>query len=298
MERYGALGDLTKKTIQIEFLIDDSKAENIAKKLISEFDKRKGIFQNNHPQEYVLPRKITEGSREHALFLTYVMSINYMTGSEQLWKKSRAAYALFPERFYPDQILKTNPHIVENFVKYLGASQYVTGAKTWAKVSKILADNYENDPRNITKEPLRIQDIQNRLKPFPYLRGTKLSNQYIRVMGEAGLFKIKNPNQLNIPIDKQVARFTIYTGILKLISKRFVGSLSEDPFKELLEEVWKNAVKPKSVAPWKLHSPICTVESTLCADRGCKRCPVDSYCEKKRKGISFKEDAVFWSATK
>ncbi len=289
---------LTKKTIQIEFLVDDSKAENIAEKLISEFDKRSGIFQNSHPPEYILPRKMTEGSREHALFLTYVMSINYLTDSEQLWKKSRAAYALFPERFQPDKILKANPQTVENFVKYLGASQYVTGAKTWIKISKILADNYQNDPRNITKEPLRIQDIQHRLKPFPYLRGSKLSNQYIRVMGEAGLFKIKNPTQLNVPIDKQVARFAIQTGTLKLISKRFVGSLSEGPFKEMLEEVWKNAVKGKAVAPWKLHSPICAVESSLCTERACKRCPVDHYCEKKRKGISFKEDTVFWSTAK
>ncbi len=289
---------LTKKTIQIEFLIDDLKAESIASKLVAEFENRKGIFQNSHLPEYILPRKMVEGSRDHALFLTYVMSINYMTGSEQLWKKSRAAYTLFPERFRPEKILKSNPSTVETFLKYLGATQYVIGAKTWIKISKILVDNYENDPRNITKETLRIQDIQHRLKPFPYLRGEKLSNHYIRVMGEAGLFKIKNPNQLNIPIDRQIARFTIYTGILKLLSKRFAASVNEDPFKELLEEVWKNAVKPKAAAPWKLHAPICTIESKLCAGKTCKNCIVDHYCEKKRKGIIFKEDAIFWSMTR
>ncbi len=286
---------VTKRTFQIEFLIDDSKAEIIANIVFSEFEKQKEQSRDS-PSQNLLPTNISKGSREHALFLTYVMSINYMSDSTQLWKKARAAYMLFPERFLPDRILKSKPQTLESFVRYLGARQYAIGAKTWSKISKVLLDSYEGDPRNIAKGPLRIQDIQNRLKRFPYLRGSKLSKQYIRAMGQAGLFDVKNLNQLNIPVDKQVARFTICTGTLKLASKRFTGYLDEDPIKDLLESVWRNAVKGHgSSAPWMLHEPICLIESTLCSSRKCKQCPIESSCEKRRRGLTLKENVVFWS---
>jgi len=289
---------LAKKIVQIEFFIDELKAEKIANKLLTEFYNHKGIFESCSPPEYVLPRKMTEGSREHALFLTYVISINYMTDSAQLWKKSRGAYALFPERFTPEKILKSSSQTVETFVKYLGARNYVNAAKTWIKISKMLAENYHGDPRNITKETLKITDIQKRLKLFPCLRGSKLSNFYIRVMGETGLFKIKNLSQLNIPVDKQVARFTICSGVLKLVSKHFVGCAHEEPLRELLEEVWRNAAKTLGSAPWKLHEPIRIIESTMCDHKKCKQCPVEDHCEKKKQGIATKENTIFWRKTR
>jgi hypothetical protein len=40
-------------------------------------------------------------------------------------------------------------------------------------------------------------------------------------MGETGLFKVKDLYELDIPVDKQIARFTIYTGVLKLEAASF-----------------------------------------------------------------------------
>ena len=113
-------------------------------------------------------------------------------------------------------------------------------------------------------------------------------------MGEAGLFKIKNLNQLNIPIDRQIAQFTLISGVLKLQSKNFAGSANEDPLKDLIEEAWRNAAKALDTAPWKLYDPIGLIESSLCNTKKCKLCPVDDHCEKKRKGIAFKENVLFW----
>ncbi|MEM4727854.1 MAG: hypothetical protein QXD04_06360, partial [Candidatus Bathyarchaeia archaeon] len=42
--------------------------------------------------EYQLPRNLLAGSREHALYLTYVISIDYMTDAEKLWRRARGAY--------------------------------------------------------------------------------------------------------------------------------------------------------------------------------------------------------------
>jgi len=282
-----------KKTVKTEFTIDDLKAIKIAGRLFNEFYNRLGFFRDYSMPVYVLPRNLKEGTREHALFLTYVISIDYMTDAVKLWKKSRGAYELYPERFVPQKILKVSPRSVETFVKKLGARYYTNAAKTWIKISQTLIDKYNEDPRNLTKEPLEIAGVKKRLKDFPFLRGNKLSNFYIRAMGETGLFKVKNLGELDIPVDKQVARFTIYTGVLKLLDKQFVGCAQENPLRDLIEEAWRHAAQTLGTAPWKLDEPIWTIGSKLCSGRKCGKCPVEDLCS-KTKGVTFKENTVVW----
>lgn len=282
-----------KRTIKTQFEIDDSKALKIAGRLFDDFYGKKGFFKDKPMPEYVLPRNLREGTKQHVLYLTYVVSIDYMVDAEKLWKKSRGAYELHPERFTSEKILKVSQRSVELFVKKLGARYYRNAAKTWKKISEILLETYDGDPRNITLEPIDIAEVKKRLKAFPYLRGNKLSNFYIRVMGETGLFKLKNLNELDIPVDKQVARFTIYTGVLNLLSVSFVGCSQDEPLRGLIEEAWRNAAKALDTAPWKLDEPIWTTGSKLCSGKKCGQCQVEDLCD-KTKGITFKENTVIW----
>jgi len=154
-----------KREIIIEFKIDDSKALEIAKVLFDQFYNRKGFFKNTPMPEYVLPRNLEEGTKEHALYLTFVISIDYMTDAEKLWKKARGMYELYPERFKPKKILELSQRSVESIVKKLGARFYKNGANTWKTISRILLEKYEGDPRNITSEPM---DIKNSVISIPY----------------------------------------------------------------------------------------------------------------------------------
>lgn len=281
------------KTVKTEFKIDEEKAVKIGSKLYSEFYSHKGVFEKYSMPEYVLPKNLKQGSKEHALWLTYVVSIDYMTDAERLWRKSRSAYEDCADRFNPEWILKVDPEIVESFVRSLGARFWSTAAKIWNELSKVLLDKYSGDPRTITPQPLTVDEIKKRVKELPSLRGPKLSNFYIRAMAEQGLFKVQNLNELDIPVDKQVARFTIYTGVLKLLSEQFVGCAQDKPLRGLIEEAWRNAAKSLSVAPWKLDEPIWTTGSKLCSGRKCSQCPVEDLCD-KTKGITFKENTVIW----
>lgn len=285
-----------RRKFEVKFAVDNSKACKIAERLVDQFYGRKGVFKNYSMPEYILPRNLKEGSKAHALFLTYAISIDYMTDAEKLWRNSRGAYELHPERFTPEEILQLSPRTVETFVKKLGARFYSNAAKTWIKISKLLVDRYDGDPRNITNEPLEIAEIKKRLQAFPYLRGNKLSNFYIRAMGETGLFNVKNLNELDIPVDKQVARFTIYTGVVKLLSEYFQGCVHEPPLRGLIEEIWRNAAKKLGTSPWKLDEPIWTIGSKLCSGRNCGKCPVKDLCG-QTKGIVFKENTAVWRRT-
>lgn len=285
-----------KKASEAEFKIDKAKAMKIGEKLTHESSENNGLVKKSSLLEHALPRNLKKGSKEHALFLTYVISIDYLIDSEKLWKKSRTAYELFPERFTPQKILNIGLRSVQAFVKALGARFTLAAAEIWISLSQVLVEKYSGDPRNIAPQPLTIEEIRKRIMELPSLRGPKMSNYYIRMMSEQGLFKIKNLNELEIPVDKQLAKFTISTGILKLLSDQFTGCVHDEPLKSLIEEAWSEAAKTLSTAPWKLEQPIVTIMSEFCSDRKCAQCPIQSLCD-KTKGVKFKDNTVIWRKT-
>ena len=275
-----------------QFGVDEGKAVEVARVLLDLI--MQGHWLVSMP-EYRLPRNLQAGSREHALYLTYVISIDYMTDAEKLWQKARGAYELYPERFTSEKILAVSDRTLQVFLRRLGARFGSYAAKTWKKISAVLMEKYGGDPRNITAQPSTIKEIKEKLVDFPYLRGSKLANFYIRVMGETELFKVKDLNELDVPLDKQIARFTVYTGVLKLKSGKFQGCASDDPLRSLIQEAWRNAAKTLGTAPWKLDEPMWNIGSKLCTYRKCKQCPVENLCN-KTKGITFKENMVMWEA--
>ncbi len=281
------------RTFKTKIEIDPGKATLIAQRLYNQFYNRTGFFASYDMPEYILPENLEHGSKEHGLYLTYVISIDYMTDAERLWRRSRGTYQLYPEMFCPEKILSLGKDTVRNLVKRLGGRYPVTGADTWKKVSRKLLYKYDGDPRNLTKEPSTIKEIRQRLDEFPYLRGNKLSNFYIRAMGETGLFKITNLHELDIPVDIQVARFTIYTGVLKLLSDSFEGCVHKNPLRGLIEEAWRNSARKIGTSPWKLDEPIWTVGSKLCSKRQCSPCPVKDLCN-KTKGVKFSNAIAIW----
>jgi endonuclease III len=285
-----------KKASAAEFKIEKTKAVKIGEKLLDESSENNGVLKKSPLLEHALPRNLKKGSKEHALFLTYVISIDYLIDPEKLWKKSKTAYELFPERFTPQKILKIGMRSVQAFVKALGARFTLSAAEIWISLSQVLMEKYSGDPRNITPQPSTVEEIKKRIMELPSLRGPKMSNYYIRMMGEQDLFKIKNLNELEIPVDKQVAKFTMCTGILKLVSDQFTGCIHDEPLRNLIEEAWRDAAKTLSTAPWKLEQPIVTTISKFCSNKKCEQCPIENLCD-KTKGIKFKNNTVTWRKT-
>lgn len=281
------------KSYTVRFDVDSVKATKIGVVLLDQFYYNKGFFKGYKMPEYILPSNMEQGSKEHALWLTFVISIDYMTDAVKLWNRSREEYVYSPESFSPAWILELSESQLRTLIKRIGGRYPSTGAKTWKKISCILLDEYDGDPRNITRTPSTIGEIKAKIDVLPYLRGKKLSNFYLRAMGETGLFKISDFSELDIPVDIQVARFTIYTGVLKLLSESFRGCVHEDPLRGLIEGTWRDAAMELGTYPWKLDEPIWTIGSKLCSKRKCSQCPIESLCD-KTKGIRFTNAIAFW----
>jgi len=282
-----------KVTHSVEFNIDEAKATAIGKTILDQFYNKRGFFQGYEMPEYILPPNLEKSSREHALYLTYVISVDYMVNAVKLWNNSREEYYAYPEHFQPESILRMGDQSLTTIVRRVGARFPSTGARAWKAISKILLERYDGDPRRITETPQPIKSIKAKIADFPHLKGNKLSNFYLRAMGENQLLKITNFNELDIPVDIQVARFTIYTGVLGLEHGTFRGCVHEEPLRNLIEETWRDAAHNLGTYPWKLDEPIWTIGSKLCSKKKCGQCPVKQYCD-KMFDVRFENAVASW----
>jgi len=263
-----------------EFFQNVDRASEIAKTLYYQFKNRTGFFEGYSMPEYELPTGLSKASREYALYLTYVIAIDYQTDAVKLWSRARSLYEKEPELFEPETIVSLDRNYLTSVTRSLGARYPANGADGWKRISEILLRQYGGDPRHITNVPLSLSELRRRLQAFPYLRGKKLINFYMRAMGEDGLFRITDFDELSVAVDIQVARVTFYTGVLR-VNGSYSGCIHHEPIRPLIEEVWSRAAKKISVPAWYLDEPLWSVGSKLCSKNNCTRCPVEGLCAKK-----------------
>jgi len=270
----------------IKFIPDIEKASRIAKVLYSQFYTKTGFFENYEMPEYVPPEGLSRQSKEYALYLTYVISIDFQTDAVKLWDRSREFFEREPHFFDPEVIAAADQGTLRHIARSLGA-RYPNGAASgWRKISQILLDKYDGDPQNITPRVMKLSEVRKRLSEFPYLRGKKLNNFYIRAMGENGLFKIEDFDELSVAVDIQVARITFYTGVVN-VDRSFYGCIHNEPIRPVIEDIWSQATKRLGIPAWYIDEPLWSIGSKLCSKRNCGHCPIRELCE-KRFTVKFK----------
>ena len=117
---------MEKVEIVTRFVLDSERAAKIASILYPLFIGRKGIFKGYQMPEWVLPRGVKPGSKEHALYLTYVIAVDFGVDAEALWKNARGKYELYPEYFDPEYLLKISPTTITRVLRDL-TIRYVRG---------------------------------------------------------------------------------------------------------------------------------------------------------------------------
>lgn len=287
----------TEKTkgnvLPANIILDVKRAENIGIVLFHDFQNKTGYFTGYVMPEYSYPKNIKEGSLEQALYFTYVISVDKQTNAVKLWRNAGRVFEKHPEYFDPKFIVNAESSFLYSLLKSLGARYANKGAQTWKTVSEILLKFYNGDPRNITPKPMTVKEAKSLIQTFPELKGKKLSNLYLRVMGENGLFKLSNLKELDIPVDIQVARFTVFTGCLNLKSGILSGSVNEPPIQTSIEQVWREAAKAIDIAPWQIDEPMWTIGSNLCSSQNCHPCPVKEICL-RNFDATISSNRLFW----
>ena len=283
---------------------DVEKATKIASTLYDQFSRRTGFFEGYESLVYVISSPAAAGaadpgSNQLALYLTYVVAtIDYQTDVDRLLEQAKVEYQRNPEMFTPEGVIKSYPNILERFVRSLGSRYPSNGAWAWKKISEILLRDYQGTPLNLTKDPVTVSTLRQKIARFPHLKRRKLSNFYIRLMFEKGFFKIVDPENIPVVPDIQIGRVSFYTGVLKTNAEEdntdqqqqqvvFVGN---DPVRSHIEHVWSEAAKPLGVPAAYLDEALWLIGSELCTSRDCSNCPIEALCS-KNTSITFSGDS-------
>ena len=216
---------------------DSQKGSIIAQKLYSAF-RAGGIHGQTAMPEDIIPEGIDQGSREHLLFITLTVAIDYQRDAVALWNSSRATYENPSTRylFEPGELYrKPFDHVVRDMQKYKLSRKPVKDARIWTTIAATFFKKYNCDPRNLLtacnyKADRLLQELekgchrgaQGQQADFPYLRGPKIGPLWVRMLRDNVGCDLINMETIPIPVDIHVARATLCLGV---VSGRYAGSV-------------------------------------------------------------------------
>ncbi len=280
---------------------DINKAKQVAKILHSKFNSKEGIFGHNNMPEDVKPDTIKWGSEvpgaskyEYLMFITMVVSIDYMRNANRLWESGRITFNDEPTKwlFFPKEVVKHNIEDVKKAMQKHKLSQRPTkDSNIWFKVAESLNKIYEDDPLNIVKEASSDASIiyskkfdYTFKKNFPSFTGNKIYPLWIRMLKDNLNINLKNLDKVPLPVDVHVARSSFRTGAL---IGEYNGSRN-NRISSLINEVWREAIHQLNdedlTYTLQLDEPLWHLSKYGCRKRKdliCPRegdCPVGKFC--------------------
>ncbi len=260
---------------------DPVRAQEVAELLYKAFNESaEGVFGYTTMPEDILPAGVEKGSREHRLFITLTVSIDYMRDAEALWAASRRAYENEGTRylFRPEEVTRAAPAIVAQDLRNSGvALRRDQDGRIWRTVSITLARKWAGDPLNLVEaaryDAMTALTMVRREEGFPFLRGPKISALWVRMFRDNVGVPFANMRKVPIPMDVHVARATFSTAVLKGTIR---GTL--DQVRPLVETAWAKGLEGSRLIPLDIDEPLWHLSRYGCRRRGPAGCPVEGEC--------------------
>lgn len=233
--------------------IDIENGKRVARILFDKFNSEEGIFGHNIMPEDLLwgsdlsGIEVKRGSYDHMMFITMVVSIDYMRDADKLWQAGRETMEDEDTKWlFSPEIVKDKPieKIITAMKKHKLSQKHNRDADIWKRVSESFVRLYNLDPRNLIEECEfdamklfeRKYDIRFK-KDFPSLSGDKIFPLWIRMLHDNVGIRLKNLEKMPIPVDVHIARATFTTGCLK---GEYKGSITD--VSPRIDEAWKKII--------------------------------------------------------
>jgi len=239
--------------------IDYERARTVAPILYEEF-RSNGIFGKKDMPEDITPCGMSVGSREHLLFLTLTVSIDYQRDAHALWDSARATYEDPVTRylFEPGELTSVPfTTMMDDMQKHGLSKKKRQDAWIWRTVAVTFNKKWKNDPQEFLSDcSWDAMTILHRLRQdqhfdgkkmawdFPFLRGQKIGPLWVKMLKDNGRIEdIRNLEQVPIPVDVHVARATLAIGVVR----GHYSGLHSGVF-PAIREAWKEGVAGLSTA--------------------------------------------------
>ncbi|WP_067051193.1 hypothetical protein [Methanofollis ethanolicus] len=277
--------------------VDTEKGKQVAPLLYNAF-RTTGILGRVDMPEDRPPAGVETGSRDHLLFLTLAVSLDYQRDAYALWESARRTYEDPATRylFDPEAVHEASyAQVFADLKKHGLSKKHNDDTFIWRTVGISLSKKWGGDPQNFLADcgydgPTvlrRLRDDRHladgRMTPdFPFLRGKKIGPLWLRMLRDnAGLAALTNLESVPIPVDIHVARASLCLGIVR---GTYEGRL-EDIF-EAIRQAWAESVKGhaaggRPMIALDVDEPLWNLSRSGCGrrDRRTGLCPLREACE-------------------
>ena len=148
-------------------------------------------------------------------------------------------YKKNPECFNAEKIISNNL-LIDFLLREIGADSQRDKRETWMlRAAQLLKEKYKGSAFNINKiHKENVTEIKNALIGKGFGFSEKKADMFLRDMVDLGVWKYKNPEEINVMSDKNTIRIALRTGILKFRMPLLASYLDVHCFQYSLVEKW------------------------------------------------------------
>lgn len=210
------------------------QSKEFVKKVVDSYQNQKGIFEHRANAEELAPKNCT--SKEKALFLFYVLQLDYATKSSRLYEGANKLWTEDKLFFNPNTILKLDEEKLTSTIKNYLKPRYINEAvKRYKHNSKFLLANYGDNPENIFEGSQTAVEALKKTRMFRGF-GPKIGNFFVRTMINTFGYSYSDIEDVLPPVDSwdvKIAFLLNYTDSEAMTTKNV----------NVVKKIWNTACK-------------------------------------------------------
>lgn len=178
--------------------------------VVKQYKASAGIFEKKVNAEELIP--IDAGDLAKALYIFYVLQLDYAMRSQILYSGALRLYKERAEFFTPEFLLNVNDSELRKYLKdYLHPRYINEAAKRYLINSKTLIEKYQGDPRKLFVSTTSCKEVVEKMKDFRGF-GPKIGNFFIRTMINTFSYKYDDLDSMLPPVDVHDVRIAFLLG--------------------------------------------------------------------------------------
>ena len=179
------------------------------KRVVKQFNARKGVFANKVNVEDWVPKKFS--AKKKAMFLFLVTQLDYAIKSVLLYEGATKLVKDKPNFFSAEAVVAmSDEELTELLTTYLRPRYVNEAVKRYKLNAQVLLDEYKGDPRNIFKDKSASKVVKKVLKFRGF--GPKTGNLFFRSMVNIFGLKFDDIGDVLPPVDMHDVRIAYYMG--------------------------------------------------------------------------------------
>ena len=268
----------------MKLMVNTDRAAQVVLRLQDAYTHREGLLAVlDDLVENQIPKGVELLSREHALFLFFIVSNDHGTKSSNLYARAKELFQVQRDLFEPTTILKLfdgpdDPELVEATGFALGTRYPKETAKSWYLNSMRLQELFAGDPRNLF---CGYTDAQRLYKEITAFRGygPKTGGMLVRAIVGLGFVKVSGLENVLVPVDIHDSRISFFTGIVSINGSNQDAEPDYYSYVRDIQRILLNACNASGLSWADVDRALWLVGSKGCVRRRCSLCPLQNLCK-------------------